>query len=421
MIYVARDEVPKLNLALYVGGGNAAASTEQQGVADFMADLLTKGTETRTAAEIAEEIESAGGAVSSGAALEWTNLGVTSLSTDADLAFNLLADMARNPIFPAEELEVIREQTLTFLEQDEVDPDTLANRQFGRIAYGGHPYGDYTNADTVGGLSREDIVDFYETFYQPNNALLVIVGDISPEDAEAQAERVFGDWEAGDVPDYLDYPTAKLGDTAVIYLIDRPDSEQATIQVGNRAINARTPERYALEVVNSVLGGGASSRLFSNLREDKGYTYGVYSRFGRPNDTSTFRVLTDVDQDSAADAISEILAELETIRTEPVSDEELAAAKGLLIGSFALSVEDPADFARRLSNRHLTGVPVDELNSYLQTIESVTAAEAQAAAASYIDSEQPIIVVVGNAKVVQPQLEELAEVVVVDADGSVVE
>ncbi len=418
VIYVEQNEVPKLNLQLYVGGSNAALPVEQQGVPDFMAELLTKGTQTRTAAEIAEAIESAGGSVGSNRALEWTSLSVDALRTDADLAFDLLSDMALNPTFPQDELEVAREQTLTFLEQEAVDPDTLANHQFGRIAYGNHPYGYYMTPETVEALTRDDVAAFYQTYYHPNNALLVVVGDIPLEEVQAQTERVFGDWEAADVPDFLDYPAVEPGDTSVIYVVDRPESEQATIQVGNRAINARTPERYALSVVNSVLGGGASSRLFDNLREDKGYTYGVFSRFGRPNDTSTFRVLTDVDQEHAGDAVEEILHELDRIRSEEITEEEMVDAKGLLIGSFALSIEDPADFARQLSNRYLTGVPIEELNTYLQTLEQVSAAEAQDAAQKYIDSEQPIIVVVGNSEVVVPQLEALGEVVVVNGAGN---
>jgi predicted Zn-dependent peptidase len=420
VIFVEQNEVPKLNLSLYVGGANAAVEADKQGVPDFAVELITKGTESLTSTQIAEAIESVGGSVSANAGLEWSNLSINSLSTDADLAFDLLADMTLNPTFPTDELEVIREQTLTFLEQSEVEPDTLANRQFGRVAYGNHPYGYYMNPDGISSIDRNDVVNYYETYFKPNNTLLVVVGDVTPEEAQAQVERVFGDWEPGEVPDYLDYPAAKLGDTSVIYLIDRPDSEQATIQVGNRAINARTPERYALTVVNSVLGGGASSRLFTNLREDKGYTYGVYSRFGRPNDTSTFRVITDVDQDHAADAISEIMSELDRIRTTEMTEEELVAAKGLLIGSFALAIEDPADFAGQLSRRYLTGVPIDELNLYLQSLEQVTAGEAREAAEEFIDSEQPIIVVVGNAELLKAQLAELGEVVVVDAEGQVV-
>jgi predicted Zn-dependent peptidase len=328
--------------------------------------------------------------------------------------------MARNSTFPQKEFDVIKEQTLTFIEQDEVNPDTLANRQFGRVAYGNHPYGFYTSRQSVEALTREDVVQFYETFFKPNNTLLVVVGDATLTEIEAQTERVFEDWSSADVPDFLDYPEAVMGDSSVTYLVDRPDSEQATLQIGNRGINARNPDRYALTVLNTVLGGGASSRLFANLREAKGYTYGIYSRFGRPNDVSTFRVLSDVDQDHAGDAISEILKELERIRTEPVSEQELMDAKGLLIGNYALAIEDPADFANQLSNRRLTGVPIEELNTYLQNLEEVTAEIAQKAAAKYIDSEQPIIVVVGDAETLKPQLEEIRPVVVVDGEGEII-
>ncbi|MEW5958799.1 MAG: pitrilysin family protein, partial [Chloroflexota bacterium] len=420
VIFVEQHEVPKLQLQLYVGGSNAAAPADKQGVADFLAELLTKGTAIRSAAQIAQTIESAGGSVSAEAGLEWVSLAVNALSTDARLAFNLLEDLARHSTFPPPEFEVVKEQTLTFLEQDEVNPDTLANRQFGRIAYGGHPYGYYTSPDTVEKLNREDVAAFYQTYFKPNNALLVIVGDLTAAEAKAQTGRVFGGWPAGDAPDFLDYPEARLGDTGVIYLVDRPDSEQATIQIGNRAIDARNPDRYALEVANTALGGGASSRLFDNLREDKGYTYGIYSRFGRPNDTSTFRVVSDVDQNHAGDAVREILAELERIRTEDLSEKELADTKGLLTGNFALRLEAPADFASQLAARYLTGVPIEELDTYLQQLNVVTAGQAREAAAKYIDSDQPIIVVVGSAAIVKPQLEAIAPVVMVDKDGKVV-
>ncbi len=421
VIFVEQREVPKLRLQLFVGGGDAATPAELHGLAGMMAELLTKGTTARSGAQLAKLIESAGGSVSSDASLEWVSVTVEALSTRPRLPFNLLEDMTRHATFPQNEFDVVKEQTLVFLEQAEVDPDTLANRQFGRIAYGGHPYGAYTSMETVENLTRDGVVEFYDTYFKPNNALLVIVGDITSEEARAQTERVFGAWETGPVPDFLNYPQATLGDTSVIYVVDRPSSEQATIQVGNRGINARNPDRYALTVVNTALGGGASSRLFSNLREDKGYTYGILSRFGRPNDTSTFRVISDVDQAHAADAIREILAELETIRTEPIPEDELADTKGLLIGNFALAIEDPADFASQLSARRLTGVPIQELNTHLQTLSEVSAAQAQAAAAQYIDTEQPIVVVVGDAQVLVPQLEEIGQVVVVDKDGAVVE
>jgi predicted Zn-dependent peptidase len=297
----------------------------------------------------------------------------------------------------------------------------LADHQFIRVAFGGHPYSYIETPETVEAITRNDIRTFHRTYYRPNNALLIIVGDLTPEEAQAHAERAFGLWMPAEVPELFDYPEMQPADTSVIYLVDRPDSEQATIHLGNVGIDARNPDRYALEVVNSLLGSGSSSRLYLNLREEKGYTYGVFSRFARPNDAGTFRVVGDFNEDAAAASITEILNELERVRTEPIGEEELENAKGKIIGGFALAMEDPAVYASQLAVRALTGVPIEELDEYLPSLEAVTAEEAQAAAAQYIDSESPIIVVVGNAQDLKPQLEEIMPVVVVDGDGNVVE
>ena len=224
VIFVEQHEVPKLHLELVVGGSNPAAPASKQGVADLMADLITKGTTTRSAAQIAESIESVGGSLDSNAALEWTSVSVDVLTTDTGLAFNLLNDLARNATFPQKELDVDKTQMLTSLEQDAVDPTNMANRQFGRIAYGNHPYGFITSPETVKSLTRADIVQFYQTYFKPNNALLIIVGDLTPQEARAQTTQAFGGWSSGPVPDFLKYPPARLGDTSVIYLVDRPNS-----------------------------------------------------------------------------------------------------------------------------------------------------------------------------------------------------
>jgi zinc protease len=421
VIFVEQHKVPKIRLQLVVGGANAAASPDKQGVANFLAELITKGTRTRSAAQIAAMIEDVGGSISASAGLEWISLSVEALASDARLGYTLLSDMARNATLPQREFDVVKNQTLTMLEQDAVNPSSMADRQFARVAFGGHPYGYIRTPETVRNLTREDVAEFYRTFWRPNNALLVVVGDMSAEEARRETERAFRFWRAGEVPDFLDYPVAEEGDRSKIYLVDRPTSEQATIQVGNLAINARNPDRYALEVVNAVLGSGSSSRLYQNLRQDKGYTYGVQSRFARPNDRASFRVLGDFSQANAGDAIREIINELERIRTEPISDQEIEDVKGRMTGNFALSLEDPANFAIQLAVRRLTGVEIEELNEYLVRLQRVTVEEAQAAAYQYIDTENPIIIVVGNAALLRPQLEELADVVVVDNDGNVIE
>lgn len=420
VIFVEQHETPTINLNLFVGGSNTAATAAQQGIADFMADLLTKGTQSRSGDEIAQSIEAVGGSVSSIAGLEWTTLALSAPTTEATLAFDLLNDLARNATFPQADFDVVKAQTLTFLQQDAVDPTSMANRQFGRLAYGNHPYGYNMTSATVNKLTQADVVKFYQTYYKPNNALLVIVGDLTAADAQKLTEGALGAWPSGKVPTLMKYPKAKVGDTSVIYLVDRPEAQQATVQIGNRAIDARNPDRYALELINTVLGGGSSSRLYTNIREDKGYTYGIYSRFARPNDVGTFRVIGDVNQDHVGDTIQEVMQELKAIQSKPLTEQELADAKGMLLGNFALALEQPSDFAGQLATRYLTKIPLTEFNQYAAKMQAVTAAQAQAAAKKYIDTNQPIIVVVGNAEVVKPQLEKVGKVVVVDAEGKVV-
>jgi predicted Zn-dependent peptidase len=421
VIFVEQHEVPKVQLQLVVGGSEKQAPEDQQGIADLMTMLLTKGTVKKSADTIAARIEDVGGSISASAALEWTTVSADALTTDTKLVFDLLSEVARYSVFPQSELDVAKTQTLSSLQLDATNPDSLADHEFGRVAFAGHPYSYVETQETVKNLTRDDIRTFYRTYYRPNNALLIIVGDLTAEEAKAQAERAFGLWMPAEVPGLFDYPEPQPADTSVIYLVDRPDSEQATIQIGNVAIDARNPDRYALEVVNSLLGGGSSSRLFRNLREDKGYTYGVYSRFARPNDNGTFRVIGDFNQESAGAAVEEILKELANVRTEPIQPEELENAKSQLVGSFALAMEDPSVFASQLAVRALTGVPIEELNDYLPALEAVTAEQAHEAAAKYINSDAPIIIVVGNADVLEPQLEKIMPVRVVDSDGNPVE
>jgi zinc protease len=421
VIFVEQHETPQVQLQLVVGGSETQAPEDKQGVADLMTMLLTKGTVKKSAEKIASLIEDVGGSISASAALEWTVVSADALTTDTKLVFDLVSEVARYSTFPQDELDVAKTQTFSSLELQATDPNTLADDQFGRVAFGGHPYSYIINEETITNLTREDIRDFHRTYYRPNNALLIIVGDLTEEEARAQTERSFGMWQPAEVPELFDYPQAAPADTSVIYLVDRPDSEQATIVVGNVAIDARNPERYSLEVVNSLLGSGSSSRLYLNLREDKGYTYGVYSRFAKPNDPGPFRVLGDFNQDAAGVSIEEILGELARVRTEPIPEDELANAKSKIIGSFALAMEDPSVFASQLAVRALTGIPIEELNEYLPAIDAVTAEEAQAAAQEYIESDSPIIVVVGNAELLMPQLEPIGDVIVLDGEGNPIE
>jgi zinc protease len=422
VIFVEQHKTPQVNLRLYVGGSDTALPADEQGIAEIMAGLLTRGTTTRTADEIAAEIESVGGQISGQSFSEFTGVFASGPATEAALIFDLLADVTLNPTFPAEELTLLRDQLLQAMRLEATNPNTQADRMFRKAIYPGHPYSFYRTLETVNAITVEDLQAFHATYYRPNNSLLVILGDLTRAEAEAQAERIFGDWTPGDLPDYLNYPTVARPETPRIYLIDRPGAEQSTLRLGNLALGPHSPERYALEVANTVLGGsGLASRLNKNLREAKGYTYGVFSGFTRRQDVGTFLVGGDVGVVNTGDAVKEILRELQAIRDTGVLTEELSQAQGMLIGQFTMGIADPASLAGELATRHLYGIPLAEIERYAEIIEAVTNSEVISAARTSIDLHAPVIVVVGDAAKIQAQLQEIAEVVLVNADGEILE
>jgi zinc protease len=411
VLFVEQHKIPQLQLQLFVGGSNVAVAKDKQGIPSLLATVMLQGTTQATAAQIADKVESVGGSINASAGLEFMSVSVDVPAPNAAVGFEVLADVTRNPTLPQSAFEVAKSQRLTDLANEQTDPDVLASRQFKRVAYPNHPYGFLTLPETVKGISRDDLVAFHQTFFKPNNALLVIVGDLSDAEARAQAERVFGDWKPGQVPDFFAYPRNRLGDTSVIYLINRPGSQQSTLHIGNLGLTARDRERYALSAVNTVLGSGFAGRLFKNLREDKGYTYGAYTSLtDTTRDRGTFLAYTDVSTAHTGEAIQEILKELQTIRTQSIPDSELAATKGLLVGNFALGLENPAQVAAQLATLQLNGVPLAELQAYPQRIEKVTAHQAIKVAKKYL-AAQPIIVVVSDAAAVKPQLEKLGRVI----------
>ncbi|MCL1464338.1 M16 family metallopeptidase [Argonema galeatum] len=414
-IFIQDREIPKLQISLFIRGSDVAVPANKQGLPQLLADVITQGTINASSTQIAEQVESVGGAMEADAGLEWMTVSADFPSPDSQVAFNSLADVVLKPTFPQSAFDVAKSQMLTNLSESETNPAWLASRQFTRIAYPQHPYGFITSTETLNNLTRNDLIKFHNTFFKPNNSLLVIVGDITLAQAKVETERVFGNWQSGKVPNFLTYPPNRMGDTSSIYLIDRPGAEQATILIGNLGLDARNPESYPLLVANTVLGEGPSGRLFKNLRVDKGYTYSAVSELNDgSNDVGTFFVTTDVGKQYTGDAVLEIIKELKTIRSQPIPEKELAASKGLLLGHFALGLETPANVAYALASYQLIGLPLEDYQNYPQKISQVSQEDVLKAAAKYISSE-PIIIVVGDASLVKSQLEKLGKVVVVPA------
>jgi zinc protease len=268
----------------------------------------------------------------------------------------------------------------------------------------------------------DDLAGFHEAYFRPNNALLVLIGDLSQEEARVQAEQFFGEWQAAEVPDYADYPRIRGGDSRIIYLVDQPDAGEATIRVGNLAIRGAAEDRFPFIVANHVLGGRSlDSRLNLNLRVDKRYTHGIRSNLEAQQDTGAFMVGGTFGQDVAGASVREILAEIERLRTELLTAQELNNAKSFLTAYYLTDTSVPAAFANRLATNYLLGLPWKAVNEYVGKIEAVTATQVREAARRYMQADQPVIVVVGNAAVIQPQLQAMGEVVVVDEQGEPVE
>ncbi|MGE0458794.1 MAG: M16 family metallopeptidase, partial [Bauldia sp.] len=328
VLVVQNDELPVISLDIVFRGGAAAAPVDLTGISGATADLLTRGTTTRTAAELNTAIESRGGAVGSYSSTDFMGVGMFALAEDRDHAFELLADMALNPAFPQEEIDVQRQQLISQIEAARGDPRAQAGRAFYPRIYPNHPYGGIITEETAAAVTRDAVVDFYESISQPDNALLIIAGDISVEDAMALAEQYFGGWEAdGDAPTV----TLPLLDNGIegleIVLVNIPGAQQAELSIGNLAVTGTDPDRFALSVINTLLGDGLSSRLSRNLREQRGYAYSIGSSLTFPLDRGVFSVSTRGQPGRVAESITEILAVGGRVLCEPSGGEELAIVR----------------------------------------------------------------------------------------------
>jgi zinc protease len=396
-------------------GGTSAAPDDLPGVAQITSSLLTRGTETRTAQEIASEIEQVGGSIGASVNRDRFTAGVFALREDAELAFDLLSDIVQNPTFPETELEVSRQQWLTSLETEFADPESLAQRAFTQLVYGDHPYGSLYNQDTLSAITQADVSDYYNAQADPERAFMVITGDVTAEDGLALAEDAFGDWAADDASASVDVPAVEPAAEPGIYLVDRPGSAQAQFVIGKQGLIGSDPDRYAVRVLNQVFGGTFGARLSSVLREELGYTYGIYSTFSLPVEKGTFSISTAVGNEVAAPALTEIFNQIDLIRDEPVPEDELSGVVEGLIGSEALTLETYQSLVDTVASLRLRGIPLTELEEVNTRYESIDQAAVQDAAQSYVVPDDMIIVVVGDASILEEPLSEIAPVTVIEA------
>lgn len=386
------------------------------GLADLTAALLNKGTADLSATEFAKKTDSLGIRVEAEAGSDATAVTASGLSRDSADILWLLDQAALHPAFLPGEVDKEKRKMMANLAQKKGEPEELAVRLRDRLLYGKHPYGASPTPESVQTITRDDVAAFQKAHYVPNNATLVVVGDVDPATVMAQVKATFGDLKSQPLPALKTadkFPKIKGISVAVV---DRPGSVQSNIVVAERGVAKDNVDLPQLGVVNALLGGGMSGRLFANLREKHGYTYGSYSSFTAKKLGGTFAATAQVRNAVTGAAVEEILAELKRIHAEPIPEGELALQRNYLIGNFLMSVENDERTAQRLQEIDLYRLPADYYKTYAAKLAALTPEKASALAQKFIDPDDLVIVVVGEAKEIVPQLEKFGKVTVYDAD-----
>lgn len=410
VIVVEMPELPVISLDLVYRGGSSIV-TGPPALSSIAAELITRGTTTRDAQTIAGTLEATGGVTGAYASGDYIGFGIFALIEERELAFDLLADMAFNPVFPENELNVQLGQLAGGLEAALGDPADQAGRAFYPVIYGDHPYGAITTLDDLGAITREAIVAYYESIARPENALLVVAGRINADEALALVEARFADWEGTGEAAEIGVPDAQPQTGLPIYLVDVPGAQQAEIRVGNIAATGTDPGRYPLSVANAVLGQGLSSRLNRILREERGYSYGVRSSLSFPVGKGVFIVSSSVQVSTVAEAIQEVINEVARLRGELIPESELIPVRDGMIGRFALNLETYQDFVNTVSSYWVRGLPLEDIAAYPEIIATVTPQLALDASLFLLPSEL-VVVVAGDAATLAPLLETMGEVTI---------
>jgi zinc protease len=419
IVLLESHKIPTFNMQMVVLSGGLSDQADFRGLASFTASLMREGTAKRSSKDIAEQVDALGATLfaNSGLSSMTSTVSASGLVESLEQTLDVFADVVRNPSFPQAEVDRYKTRTLAQLQFQRSSAQFLAQEQFSKAIYGDHPASLIAPpAESLKKLTTKDLAAFHSTYYRPNNAILTIVGDVTMKSIMPLVEKAFGDWQKADVP-AVTIPPAPAQSGAKIFLIDRPGSVQTVLQLGTLGIERTSPDYFAVLLADRVLGGGPSGRLFMNLREDKGYTYGAYSGFGGSKFRGTWVSSAEVRTDVTEGAMKEFMYELNRLRDEPVTADELENAKRAIVGSFALSLEQPQALLQNIVTQKLYNLPDDYWDTYPQKVAAITVADVQRVAQKYIDKGHLQVVAVGDASKAREILARYGTVQVYDADG----
>ena len=405
VIVVMHHEQPEVTMRILVRAGAAYDPPGKSGTAALAASLLNQGTNTRSAQEIADTIDSIGGALDTGAGSDVTSASVLVMKDSFDVGMDLLADVVRRPAFTPEEIERQRRQTIQNLNVSLEDQGFIAGAVLNRLIYGFHPYGfpDTGMPATIAKLTREDLREFHRRYFAPNNSILAIVGDVTADEAMTAATRVFGDWQRQAVqPPTLPDPPKP---TRRVVVIDKRDSVQTAVRIGQLGIPRKTPDYMDVDQAVRILGGEGSNRLFRVLRSERSLTYSASADLNTMLLAGDIVAETDTRTEATAEALRVIVDEFTRLQRERIGDAELAGAQAYMTGSFPLTIETPGAIARQVVNAVFYDLSLDELRTYRQRANAVTPDDVLRVARAYIQPDRLSIVMVGNAAAFKEQLE----------------
>jgi zinc protease len=423
VMYNYRPGLPVVAANLVFTTGSSANPVDKPGLASFTANMLQQGTATRNATQIADEAALLGTSVSSGASMDGSNVGASALSNNFSGALDLIADVVLHPTFPPEEIERRRASRLAAFADDRSDPNVIATRTGLSALFGPKsPFG-YDNSGTeesIKGMSREDLMNFWKTHYVPNNAALVVAGNIPIDQLKSLAESKFAAWKGGEItrPEFGAPETTK----AKIVLVDRPGAQQTMVRLEQMGVARNTPDYPAIEVMNSELGGLFSSRINLNLREEHGYTYGASSYFVYRRSLGYFVTGGGIRTDATAPAVTQILNEIHRMIDTQMTPAELSLTKDSQARSLPGMFEASYGAAGALSEIFMYGLAPDYFGTLPERLNAVTAQDAQAVAKKYLHPDQMILICVGDRAKIEPELVklDLGAIEFRDADGKVI-
>jgi zinc protease len=407
---VEQHDVPVASVSLVVKSGATADPAGKFGLASLTAAMLDEGAGARDALALADAIDYLGASIGTGAGFDASTVSLYTPVARLREALALMADVAIRPTFAANELERLRKERLTSLLQIKDNPPAIGATAFPRLVYGqSHRYGTGLAGTTasVGAFTTEDLRAFHTAHYQPGNAHLILVGDVHPDAAAAMLEQTFGSWKgAGAAPKPAAFPPVPQPRARTVYLIDKPGAAQSVIRIGWTGAPRSTPDYYAIQVLNTILGGSFTSRLNTNLRETHGYAYGAGSGFDMRLHAGPFVASANVQTDKTSESLTEFFKELANIG-KPVSAEELDKAKNYLALGFPQDFETTQDIASKLSEQVIYNLPEGVFNEYVAKIQAVTAADVQRVAAQYVTPDRFAVVVVGDLKTIDAGIRKL--------------